>query len=107
MVKARLDIYYTFKIMSQPGEQLLVHALKWEEFSDVPIETYRIMPDNHSATGGCSCPAWTSACKHRKCVDEARQDGKINELHKWKWTEKHGWAEVDDIRSIEDMPEIE
>jgi hypothetical protein len=106
VVRAKLDVYYTFKIVSGAGEQLKVHCLKWEEFSDVPLTTYTILPENHSPTGGCDCPAWTSQCKHRRCVDEALKDGKAQEFHKWRWYEKGGWVETQDISSIEDMPEI-
>jgi len=107
MVRAKLPIYYTFRVVEQ--EPLKVECKKWEEGSDLPMETYKIEPDNPSIHGGCSCPAWTNNCKHMKCVKEARQDGKINELYHWKWDEKAGWTRIDDIRSIEEFdipPEI-
>jgi hypothetical protein len=106
MVTAKLPVYYTFRVMTE--DPLVVECKKWEEFADLPMDTYVIHPDNHSPTGGCSCPAWKNNCKHMKCVREARQDTKINELFHWKWSEKKGWERIDDIRSIEDFepPEI-
>lgn len=104
MVRAKLSVYYTFRVMEE--SPLKVECKKWEEGADVPMETYVVHPGDACVVSGCSCPAWTNQCKHRRCVDEARRDGKINELYHWKWDEKGGWTRVDDINSIEDMPEI-
>lgn len=103
MVKAKLDVYYTFQIMSKPDEALLIHCKKWEEFSDMPIETYKVMPDNKTAVGGCSCPAWKWDCKHVKCCLEAKQFGYLDELWRWTWSEKGGWVRRDDIQTIEEL----
>lgn len=102
MVRAKLDVYYTFKVMSEPSVSVhspafLVHCYKWEEFGDMPLETYKVSPNNRSAVGGCSCPAWTANCKHRKCVEEAIKDGKAYEFHKWRWAERGGWEQNTDF----------
>lgn len=101
MVKAKLGFYYTFRLVATEP-QILVHALKWEEMAEVPAETYKVKPNDHSPMGGCSCPAWTNNCKHMKCVREAITSGKINELYKWQWTEKGGWQELTDIKPIDE-----
>lgn len=101
MVRQKLDVYYTFKVTGQ--DPLRIDCYKWTEFDDVPTDTYKIMPHNKGPLGGCSCPAWTSNCKHMKCVDEAIADGKINELWKWRWSEREGWQLQQDGLTEEEM----
>lgn len=101
MVRAKLQYYYTFKVVSGDGEALKVEAHKWEEETgDHSGTTYIVRPDN--SWMGCSCPA-TRTCKHWNCVQEAVKDGKINELWKWRWDEKQGWTELKDIQPLEEL----
>lgn len=102
MVRAKLQYYYTFKIVSGEGEPLKVEAHKWEEETgDHSGDTYIVRPDGASFIS-CSCPAFKE-CKHLRCVKEAIQDGKAQEFWNWRWDEKNGWKKVDDIPSIEEI----
>lgn len=96
MASAKSGIYYTFKVMTPElnvrDPNFLVQCHKWDEYGDEPMATYRLLPNNHSAVGGCSCPAWKANCKHRKCVDELIDRGYIQEAHRWCWAEKAGWT---------------
>lgn len=103
MVRAKLQYYYTFKVVSGmlPGEELVVECHKWEEETgDHAGDIYKVRPDG-STFVSCSCPAYRE-CKHLKCVKEARADGKIDELWKWRWDENQGWKELDDLKPIEE-----
>jgi hypothetical protein len=104
MVRASLQYYYTFKVVSSSGEPLKVEAHKWEEETgDHSGTTYTVEPEKLEAwLGQCSCPAYRK-CKHIKCVEEVLQDGRIYELWKWRWNEKHGWSELKDIQPIEEL----
>lgn len=102
MVRAKLGHYYTFRIISQPNNTLVVECMKWEEFASQPGTTYKITPHLPGSHGGCSCPAWKDQCKHRKCVTEAMESGKIDELWKWRWDEKRGWQPIDDMKSLDE-----
>ncbi|MEB3025854.1 hypothetical protein, partial [Parvimonas sp. M13] len=95
---AKMGIYYTFRLLAE--HPLKVEAHKWEEFGDMPIATYVVDTGNPS-NRGCSCPAFTSQCKHKRCVEEARERNILGELFQWKWLEKGGWQKTDDIRPIE------
>jgi hypothetical protein len=108
MVRAALPHYYTFKITSPEGETLRAECAKWEEGGDIPVEVYKIDTNYRSPMGGCSCPAWTSECKHRRALDEAVADGKAREFWKWIFVEKKTKGKsnlvpepVDDINPIE------
>lgn len=100
MVANRRSHYYTFRVIEE-GPPIIVEAKKWNDFDDLE-GTYRIDTGNPS-NQGCSCPAYTSQCKHRKCVEEAVERGYAGEFHRWRWDEKQGWIRLDDIRSIEEM----
>jgi hypothetical protein len=96
MVRASLQYYYTFKKVGD-----IVECHKWEEGTGDPVGiTYKIKPGQIYM--GCDCPAWRK-CKHQTCVEEAIESGKINELWKWKWSEKKGWQELNDIQPLEEM----
>lgn len=102
MVRAKLQYYYTFKIISAPdAEQLVVEVHKWEEETGAHSgTTYKTKP--FLVWMACSCPA-TRKCKHLKCAEEAVETGKAQEFWKWRWDEKNGWRELDDIPPVEDM----
>lgn len=100
MVKAKLNYYYTFKVVSKPREELRVEAHKWDEMGGHE-ETYIVRPSGCSFIA-CTCPAYKE-CKHLKCVKEACVDGKIDHLWEWKWDEKNGWARLDDIQPFEEL----
>jgi hypothetical protein len=95
-------VYYTFRLLQL--EPLMVQAMKWDSMvsEEVPLDTYLVKPDNAGYFGACSCPAYRE-CKHYKCVQEAKTDGKLDELWKWIWTEKNGWLPVDDIPTVEEL----
>jgi hypothetical protein len=95
VVRAKLENYYTFKIVGR--EPLMVDCVKWDEMGE-PLETYHINPNSFEARTSCSCPAYTWQCKHRKCVEQAMREGRMEELWKWKWDPKGGWQELDDMR---------
>ena len=106
MVMAALDHWYTFRVIET--EPLKVECTKWEDGG--PVETYRIDPDNQSPSGGCSCPAWTTNCKHRLALEAARADGKLWEAWKWIWRQRKVEGKnllvpvpADDIKSIEEL----
>lgn len=100
MVKDKPDYHYTFRIIGE--DPLIVEVQKWEEFSDFPTASYKVDIANPSVHSGCSCPAYTSNCVHRKCVQEALSDGKAKEFHKWWWDRKHGWH-PSGIATIEEL----
>lgn len=101
----KAHIYYTFKVLSgnnhRPEDfefQVAVH--KWDELEgsdELPVDTYKVMPNNRTAVGGCSCPAWKWDCKHWKAVNEAIKLGYAGEFHRYKWTERGGWEKLDDL----------
>lgn len=89
-MKKKPGHYYTFRLVS--GNPLKVDCYKWDELLDEVVETYHIQPNNTTIHGGCSCPAWRNDCKHMKCVKEAIELGRLDELHVWSW--KDGvWTE--------------
>lgn len=95
------SVYYTFrKVRDIP---LLVEAMKWDDnvSDEIPVETYKVKPEDQGMFK-CSCPAYRE-CKHYKCVHEAIQDGKIDELWSWMWSERGGWQRVDDIKTVEEL----
>lgn len=94
MVRAKLQYYYTFKPKVIDGELKVVECHKWEEATGEHAEMYRVQVGVEWR--GCSCPAYR-ACKHQKCVRELIESGRIQEPWKWRWDEKAGWQEMDDI----------
>lgn len=94
-------VVYTFrKVKDAP---LTVEAVKWDEMvsDEVPVEIYTVRPEN-AGYFRCSCPAYRE-CKHVRVVLEAMEDGKIDELWSWTWSEKLQWTKVGDIRTIEEL----
>lgn len=101
VVYAKMQYFYTFKVVSQDGEPFKVDCMKWEEATgEGPVEIYHVKPEHQWMA--CSCPAYRK-CKHQKCVEELLEDGKIQELWKWRWDEKKGWQPLDDIQPIEEF----
>lgn len=94
--------YYTFKrvLPAEAGMLEKVECHKWEASGEHTGVVYKVIPG--TSWQGCDCPAWRE-CKHQKCVQEAFDSGKIDELWKWRWDEKGGWQMLDDIPSIEEV----
>lgn len=103
MVRAKLQYYYTFKVISSASDELRVEAHKWDEMGGHE-ETYVVRPTGCTFVA-CTCPAYRE-CKHLKCVKDTLVDGKIDELWKWRWDEKQGWTKLGDIPSVEDMSDV-
>lgn len=102
----KAHIYYTFKVLTPTLDRsdagFTVACMKWDEMEgsdELPVETYKIAPNNRTVVGGCSCPAWKWDCKHVRCVNEAIADGKLGELHRWRWGEKTGWVQMNDLHT--------
>jgi hypothetical protein len=101
MVRAKLQVYYTFKLIPAVAEKpAVVECHKWEEATGDHVEKYVVRPGQNYM--GCSCPAYRR-CKHQNCVQEAYDTGKIDELWKWRWDEKQKWQPLSDIQPIEEL----
>lgn len=92
-------VYYTFKVVNLDPLKLECH--KWEREGEHTGTIYKVEPTMQFR--GCDCPAWKNNCKHMKCAKEIVESGKLDELWKWRWDEKAGWQQLDDIPTVEDL----
>lgn len=86
-----LVTYYTARLV-QTSPEVKVEVCKWEDKS-IPSNVYHIFPK----TGSCDCVSTRRDCKHVRLANDLLDPEFINEMYAWRWTEKDGWIEANDM----------